>query len=657
MIFGVDYYPEHWDRTEWKNQAKLMREGNFNTVRMGEFAWKLFEKSEGEFDFSFLDEVIEILANEGIKTILGTPTAAPPKWLANKYDILQRDRYGRKREWGSRRECCANNPHYIEKSRIIVEEMARHFKDNKNVIAWQIDNEFGCHGSTRCFCENCRRQFGKWLGEKYADINELNKKWGSVFWSLDYDSFDDIILPGYNSCEIEYPPNFAHNPSLDLEFRRFSSDSWVKYQKMQIDILRKYTNLPITHNFMGHFSDIDYYKLAEDLDFVSWDNYPDTQWGAAEYEHISMAHENMRGVKNKNFIVMEEQSGPCGWDRVGSTPRPGQLRLWTYQAIAHGAEGIVYFRFRTALFGMEQYWYGVLDHDGVPRRRFYEIQKTGEELKKLEKYIVSAKNNYDALIVKSYDNVWGHEIKRHTEKYDYYNLLYSYYKANADLNICTAVSCGDYEKYKVVYMPSYNIVEKEEINKIEEYVKNGGVLVLTFRSGTRNTYNNIVPLPVPGVFAELAGIEVEEFDAPRREVTICGEIDATSKIWCDIIKPVSAKTLCTYGSEYYKGKAAITVNEYEKGKVYYVGCDLDEPAMKKLAALISNAAGIAMIEAPKGIEIIRRDAYTILLNHNEYEVSLPIKGKSLISGKDFDGRLEGYGAEFICEDDYMYEKY
>lgn len=647
MIFGVDYYPEHWDRAEWKAQAKLMREGGFNTVRMGEFAWRLFEKSEGQFDFSLLDESIEVLANEGIKVILGTPTAAPPKWLVNKYDIVQRDKYGRKKEWGARREGCGNNPDYINLSERIVREMARHYKDNQNVIAWQIDNEFGCHGSARCYCEHCRKAFSKWLSEKYGSIDNLNKKWGSVFWSLDYDSFDDIILPSYNSCEGTYGDLMSHNPALDLEFRRFASDTWVKYQKMQIDILREYTEIPVTHNLMGHFSDISAYDLSRDLDFVSWDNYPDNQWGTSEYEYVSMAHEIMRGTKDKGFVVMEEQSGPAGWDILGSTPRPGQLRLWTYQAVAHGAEGIVYFRFRTALFGMEQYWYGVLDHDGVPRRRFYELQQTGRELQKLEQYIMNGKNQYDALIVKSYDNVWGHNIKRHADKYNYENHLYSFYKANANLNISAAVSAGEYEKYKAVYMMAYNIVTDREAEEVKEYVKNGGTLVLTFRSGCRDEYNRVRPMALPGIFKEIAGIEAVEFDALRKPVTVCGEINGTAEIWCDIIECVSAKTLCTYGSEYYKDKSAVTVNNYGKGTVYYVGCDLDKEAMKKLVSIISKSAGIETAEMPDGVEIVKRDGYKIILNHNEYEVNTGIKGKSLITDSDFDGRLDAYGAEFI----------
>lgn len=647
MIFGVDYYPEHWDKKEWKEQAKLMREGGFNTVRMGEFGWKLFESKEGIFDFSVLDEAIDVLSEEGIKVILGTPTAAPPKWLVDKYDVVERDKYGRKRNWGSRRECCANSPEYRERSAIIVNKMAEHFAGNKNVIAWQIDNEFGCHNSTRCYCENCRRAFAKWLEDKYGTIENLNKKWGNVFWSLDYDSFDDVILPVYNSCEDTYGNTWSHNPSLDIEYRRFSSDSWVNYQKMQIDIIRKHTELPVTHNLMGHFSDIDAYDLSRDLDFVSWDNYPDNQWGTSEYEYVSMAHENMHGAKNKNFVVMEEQAGPAGWDIVGSTPRPGQLRLWTYQAIAHGAEGIVYFRFRTALFGMEQYWYGVLDHDGKPRRRFFEIKKTGEELKRLQKYIIGSKNIYDALIVKSYDNDWANDIKRHAQNYNYREHLYAFYKANADLNITTAVSRGNYDQYKVVYMPAYNIVKDDEIEEIKSYVRNGGTLVLTFRSGTRDIYNNVRPLAVPGVFAELAGIEVEEFDALRNENSVSGRIAGKANIWCDIIEPKTADVISNYDGDYYKGRAAITVNKYGSGKVYYVGCDLDNNAMKQLVELISEDSGIKTIHAPEFIEIIKRDGYMIVLNHSAEKAEAPLKGFDLITESEFNGELEPYGVAFV----------
>lgn len=648
MIFGACYYPEHWERSEWAHHARLMREAGFNTVRMGDFAWGVMEPEEGEFDFSLMDDAIEALAEEGIGVIMSTPTAGPPKWLADRYDILQRDRYGRRKNWGSRREGCASSADYRRRSVAIAGEMAKHFAHNPHVIAWQIDNEFGCHNSTLCYCENCRREFARWLEQKYGDIKNLNKAWGTVFWSLQYASFEEVILPVYNSCEPENAHSWSHNPSLDLEYRRFASDSWAAYQKLQIDAVKRFSDKPVTHNFMGHFSDIDYYRLAEDLDFVAWDNYPDNQWGSSEYAYVSMAHENMRGLKAANFIVMEQQSGPCGWDIMGAAPEPGQLRLWTYQALAHGGEGIVYFRFRALPYGMEQYWYGVLDHDGVPRRRYREIRETGRELRELEPYIVGAKNEYQALIVKSYDNAWAHSIKRHAAGFDYENLLYAYYRANEELNIAAAVSIGRYEDYKVVYMPAYNLVDPEELRKVTEYVRGGGTLVTTFRSGGRDMHNNLFRTALPCAFTELAGIEVEEFTPLRKPAHIEGLIESEASVWCDVIEPVTAQVLCSYSDHYFAGKAAVTVNRFGEGRVYYVGCDLEQDALKGLVRHISAEAGAEMWDAPEGVEIVRRKDHVIVMNHNDYAVQTDVKGRLLPGGGEFDGKLDGYGVEFVA---------
>jgi beta-galactosidase len=652
MIFGVDYYPEHWDKSEWKNHAKLMKKGNFNTVRIAEFAWGRIETAENEFDFSWLDEVIEILASEGIKSIIGTPTATPPKWLVNKYDIYMRDKYGRIRGYGSRRECCANNPQYIVRSKSIIEKVAKHYGSNPNVIAWQIDNEFGCHGSTRCYCDHCKRKFAKWLEHRYKDINELNALCGTVFWSQEYADFEDVILPAYTSCEGTYGDRWAHNPSLDMNFYRFSSDSWIEYQQMQIDIIKKNSNYPITHNMMGHFSDIDYYKLGKPLDFVSWDNYVDNQWNHCTYENTSMAHELMRGVKDKNFWVMEQQAGPCGWDMFGGTPRPGQLRLWTYQAIAHGCEGMVYFRFKSAPFGMEQYWLGVVDHDGIPRRRFDEIQKTGEELQNLSALFVGAEQDTHVLLVKSYENVWSHKIKAHVKGFDYRDVLYSYYKANNNLG--TNPACGSEDmisnKYKVVYMPAYSIVSDKA--RLEEYVKNGGTLVLTYRSGIKDNNNNMITETLPGKLRELSGVSVEEFDSSPIEVSLSNGF-GKSKVWRDILSVNTAKIEAVYKGEYYKNSAAITVNKYGEGYVWYVACDLEEDALFNLVKTISDKACAQYFEHPYGTEIVKRKIndkeYFMLLNYTDKEQEIQINGTSLINNTNFNGTLAAYDVEIIAK--------
>lgn len=652
MLFGADYYPEHWDPSDWKNHAKIMRDANMNVVRIAEFAWSRLEPREGKFDFSWLDEVIEILAAEGIRVILGTPTAAPPKWLVNKYDVYQRDKYGRKRGFGSRREYCANNENYMEKSSIIVEKMAQHYANNPNVIAWQIDNEFGCHDTAHCYCDHCRREFSRWLQKRYSDIDDLNTSYGTVFWSQEYADFDDVILPAYNSCDPDCGHSWTHNPSLDLDFYRFSSDSWVRYQQLQIDILRKYSALPITHNFMGHFSDLDYYDLGESLDIVSWDNYIDNQWNHYTFETTSMAHEIMRGIKTRNFWVMEQQAGPCGWDVFGATPRPGQLRLWTYQAIAHGAEGMVYFRFKSAPFGMEQYWMGLVDHDGVPRRRFWEIAQTGKELQRLSPLFMNAANRTDVLIVRSYNEIWGHKIKSHVAGFSYRALLMQYYNANNHLG--TNAVCGSEDMisdaFKVVYMPAYSMVTDEVRQTLEAYVGAGGTLVLTCRSGIKNTNCNMVTTTLPGQLRALAGITVTEFDSSP-VVTKLSDPFGVACLWRDIIEVNTAEVKAVYESEFYKGTPAITVNRFGKGKVWYVACDLEENALERLVKIISDDAGAAYIPHPEGTEIIRRHTealdYYMLLNYTDSPKETNITGKSLLTGTDFDGTLSAYAVEMI----------
>ncbi len=370
--YGADYYPEHWPEERWPEDARLMAEAGFNVVRMAEFAWSRLEPHDSVFDFTWLDRAIEILADQGIQTVLGTPTASPPPWVMDTdpamYRILPD---GKPLYYGNRRGYCPNHPIYWQHTRRIVEKMAAHYAGNPYVIAWQIDNEFG----DPCYCQVCRRGFQVWLKQRYGTLDELNEKWGTVFWSHVYTDWKQLPIP-YE--------HISQNPGLALDFKRFASASYVRYQQMQIEILRKHSQQPITHNFMGFdYNKINYYDLAEPLEFVSWDNYLRVFWDMkAEIDpsQAALSHDTMRGLKKKNFWVMEQQAGPTGWEIIGDTPKPGELRLWVYQAIAHGADGMVYFRWRTCRFGSEQYWHGVLDHPGIPGRRYREIAQVGEEL-------------------------------------------------------------------------------------------------------------------------------------------------------------------------------------------------------------------------------------------------------------------------------------
>ncbi|OXL84243.1 hypothetical protein BCV73_14885 [Paenibacillus sp. SSG-1] len=667
MYFGVDYYPEHWPEERWAVDARMMREANINIVRLAEFAWAKLEPEEGRYDFAWLDHAIEVLAREGIKIILGTPTAAAPKWLMDKYpDMYPVDVHGLTKGFGTRRHYCVNHPVYQKYSATIARVMAEHYKDNEHVVAWQIDNEFG----GPCYCQSDLHAFRIWLREKYGTVDKLNEEWGTVFWSHTYRSWEEIMLPTYAASDgfsqggsgglMSTPYN--HNPGMQLDYRRFYSDSTVAYQRLQIEEIRACSSLPITHNLMGHFSEIDYFDLGKDLDFISWDNYPNNMWGKSSPLTVAMAHDLMRGIKNQNYWMMEQQSGPCGWHSLGDTPEPGQLRLWTYQAIAHGADAMVYFRWRACTVGIEQYWHGILDHDGVGRRRYREITAIGHELKELSPLFVGAANNNTVALIKSYDQVWSHRAQPHNRNFSYEALLAGYYDAVAGQHVGVDVVSveTDFTPYKLVLMPAFNLMTEEIADKCEAYVAGGGSLLITFRSGTRTWNNRMTTLTLPGLFRRLAGVELEEYDSVNfgRTVSVRGQFgDGTASMWCDVLKLEGAESLADYESHYYSGTPAVTVHTYGKGKVYYVGCDLDDRAMESLMKLVLGREG-AVPSLPQkydGVEAVEREKdgkrYLMLLNHRSESVEVELGSTYIdaLSKQTMEGRilLEPYAVHVL----------
>lgn len=369
----------------------------------------------------------------------------------------------------------------------------------------------------------------------------------------------------------------------------------------------------------------------------------------------------MRGIKNKNFWTMEQQSGPCGWQVMGDTPEPGQIRLWTYQALAHGAEAMVYFRWRTALFGTEQYWHGILDHDGLGRRRYQEIIKIGEELKSLNELFVDSININEVALIKSYDNVWSHRVQPYNRNFDYNGLLCEYYVALNQNNISLDVTSVDvdFTQYKWVLMPAFNLMTEAIKNKCEDYVSGGGNLLITFRSGTRNWNNSMSTLTNPGYFKELAGIELEEYDSINfgRSVEVSGgDFKGQAKKWCDIIKCNNAQVLATYESHYYIGKPAVTVNQYEKGQVYYVGCDLNETALASLIKGIAQDISVdRAIPGVEGVDIVKKEkggkTFIVMMNHNNNPKWVAVAGEynNVMTGEAVKNNIciEAYGVVIL----------
>lgn len=640
MRIGVDYYPEHWDKSRWKTDIELMAKAGIEVVRIGEFAWSLYEPEEGRFEFAWMDEVLDFMNLHQMKVVLCTPSATPPKWMTDRFpDIMQRDIHGCLKEFGTRKHYCFNSETYREKVRILNEMIAERYGKNEAVEGWQIDNELGWSNTTRCYCENCRKKFQTWLKTKYGTIDTLNDTYGTVFWSQHYNSFEEVIIPRAGACYDTCHDTQGQNPALLLDYDRFCSDSVISFTKESADIIRKYSDRPVTTNLLdasvNSGTGIDYFKLSKELDFVTWDNYVEFQWGKAQKETVSRDHALLRSYKKQPFWVMEQQSGPCGWSKMGPAPTPGKLRLWTYQAIAGGADTVVYFRWRTCPFGTEELWHGILGCDGKENRRYREIAGIGAEMKQLSRHYKALMPHAETAILKSFDCEWSQTIHRQVENLHYDDCQLEYYKAFTKLGgAVDFVSPGDdFKQYKLILAPLFMMSDAETKQNLEAYIQAGGAVLFSFRSGIKDMYNNMLTDTAPGFLSDMTGIEIDEYDPLfEKETSVSGVFgNSTAKLWCDVITPVKADVLGVYTEDYYAGRPCFTVNKYGLGKAYYLGCDLEENAMKNLAVFLGQEHGLNLLPYEiEGIEAVTANDgekdVLFLLNHLNRPAVVPVKG-------------------------------
>jgi len=502
--------------------------------------------------------------------------------------------------------------------------MAEHYADHPAVIGWQIDNEFG----ERCYCPVCASAFQEWLQRRYGSLGELNDTWGTVFWSHTYSDWGQIPLP--------LTTGGSPNPGLALDFFRFSSDSYVAYQQMQMDILReKCPKHFVTHNLMGFGYDrINYFDLAQGLDFVAWDNYPRGFWDMqAEINpsHIALSCDVMRGLKRQNFWVIEQQAGPSGWETVGMAPRPGELRLWTYQAIAQGADAIVYFRWRTARFGTEEHWHGVLDHHGHPGRRYEEIKRTGAEIEKIGERVHGSSVRPLVAMILSYDSRFAFQIQPNNPQFSYSAHFHQVYRALYDHHVPVDIVAptADLSAYKLVVAPALHLVSATIVENLKQFAQAGGVLVVTSRSGVKDGANTVMNLPLPGLLADLCGVEVEEYDSLPADVRneleftlpqLASAPAASARVWCDVLKPKGATVVARYTQDYYAGRPAVTLNQVGQGQVVYVGTVGDAPLYEALIGWLITLVGVQpLLAVPEGVEVTERwqgdQRLLFVLNH------------------------------------------
>lgn len=656
--FGVDYYPEHWDRTRWETDAKLMQEMGIQVVRMAEFSWHKLEPEEGRYDFTWLDDAISLLADYGIKTILGTPSAAPPAWMIQKHpDILPIDREGRVRGFGGRHHDCQSNPAYRSYIRKMVTNLAKQYGENENVIGWQVDNELGNSHQDLCTCDHCKNRFQTWLREKYHTTDRLNAAWGTAFWSQEYNNFSEIHTPRITVT--------GENPSAMLDWKRFCSDLIVDFAKEQADIIRKYAKDQfVTHNYMGFADKVDYYKLSEILDFVAHDQYPQgfyLEETPHEKNHVLAATlDVVRSYKNMPFWIMEQQSGITGWEVMGRAPAPGQLSLWALQSVAHGADAVVFFRWRTCAMGTEQYWHGILPHSGNPGRRYAELKDMIQTMSPIMEEIKGSMPKTEVGIVFSFDQDYAFTIQPHHKDLNYIHQVQKYYQAFYEQNIPVdfVQESGDFAKYRLLVAPLQYLMNPELEEKYISYVKNGGHLVLTMRTGVKDEHNLcMTDRELPGRLSEIAGIEVLDYDCLWDTEVEINYQDQVYKgvVWSDLMQLVSehTKTMASYASEFYAGEPCVTAHPYGKGICYYIGTEPKEELMQALMEDICKQAEIsALANKVTEVEFMTREnetsRYLFILNHSKEsrKYELLDTGYCMIKGETA-GRISPYEVQIL----------
>lgn len=658
FIYGADYYPEAWPESQWEKDAAMMQEAGINFVRMGEFAWVKMESQEGHFDFAWLDRALKVLNAHGIRAVLGTPTASPPAWLYAKYPaIAAMDAQGVRYRYGSRRNYCLHNPDFRAATIRIVTAMAQHFKDHPGVIGWQIDNELG---NPKCYDPVSQAAFQDWCQRKYHTLGALNAAWGTVFWGHTYQAWQEIPLP-WNTLFNTF------NPSLALDFDRFWSDSTHAYLDLQTAILRRIApRQPITHNEMGMFPDIDYYDLNRSLDFVAWDNYPMFQKDYSQYTQVGLAHDLMRGAKdNQNYMIMEQQGGAGGWSAFFGRQAPAALyRAWAYQSVAHGADGICYFRWRTSRYGTEQYWQGILDQDSYRNSRYFAIAQTGKELGKLTALLHESKVVSPVALLVSPDSRWAQQIQPGVEDFQYDRQLHDFYDAFRRMGVSVDVAFppSDLLGYRILVAPALYVTDQTLAKKLTDFVRTGGALILTFRSGVKDEHNVVTDRTLPGPFADLAGVAIHEFDPQlneEQEIAGPGESTYPARTWSDILDPTTAKVLATYGKGYYAGKAAVTENSAGRGWVYYVGTESKSPLFyDRIIALAAAKSRVALNEKiPAGVEVaVRQKAdkkITFVLNYTSADQVVPLEQsyRNALTGETepMDVRVPAYGVKVLTQ--------
>ncbi len=664
MFYGGDYNPEQYDQATHLEDLRMFKLAGIDIATINVFSWALNQPDEDTYNFEWLDQLIDSLYNSGVYVCLATSTAAHPAWMATKYpDVLRVDTDGHKRKFGGRHNSCPNSPAYRKFSERIAHKLAERYKDHPAILVWHVSNEYG----GECYCDNCAAGFRVWLKEQYGTLDNLNRAWNANFWGHTFYDWEEIVPP--TNLSEHWGNNNSTFQAISLDYSRFNSDGILDCYRLEYDAIKSVIpDSMITTNLMGFFKPLDYFKWAKYMDIISWDSYPSLD---TPVSFTAMAHDLMRGLKDgQPFMLMEQTPSQQNWQAYNSLKRPGVMRLWSYQAVAHGADTIMFFQMRRSVGACEKYHGAVIEHVGHENTRvFREVAEVGRELQLLGDKTLDTVTESKVGILFDWENWWAVEKSSGpTVALNYVDQVHKYYAALYHRNISTDIISvdSDLSKYDIVIAPVLYMVKPGVAKKLEDFVQAGGTFLTTFFSGIVNETDLVTLGGYPGELRNMLGIWIEEIDAlypdARNKIVMKGNLgdlqgDYSCGLLCDLLHSEGADVLAEYGEDFYQGMPVLTRNTFGKGEAWYVASDPEDSFIDGLLKSLCDAKGIEpLLVTPAGVEVSRRskDGQDLLfvMNHNATEQSFElgkIQARDLLTETDLNGSVQiaGWGVQIL----------
>jgi beta-galactosidase len=658
FFHGGDYNPEQWPPDVWEEDMRLMKLAGVNVATVGVFSWVSLQPDPDTFEFGWLDRIMDLLAENELYAALATPSAAHPAWLSHQHpEVLRADASGRRRRHGGRVNFCPNSTVYREACARIARQLAERYREHAALVLWHVSNEYG----GQCYCEKCAVAFRRWLQTRYESLDELNARYWAAFWSHTYTDWIQVEPP--------YENGERSIPALTLDYARFCDQSLLECFLNEASVLREVTpDVPVTTNMMGTHYTTDYRKWAPHVDVVSWDSYPSPR---SDVARTSFTHDLMYGLKDgRPFLLMEQTPSSQNWQEINALKRPDQMRLWSYQAIAHGSDSVMYFQWRRGRGGCEKLHGAIVEHAGHEDTRvFREVSMLGRELESLEDHVLGSQIDARVAVIFDWENWWLLDSTsgpiRHKQ---YVETVFKHYKAIWRRNIPVAVvgTNADLSDYDVVIAPMLYLCTQDFADRVEAFVIAGGRFITTCLSGWVDENDLAWTNGYPGPLRKVTGVWVEEIDSlfPDQQNRIimkqyfgpCRGDYGCSRL-CDLMHAEAATVLGTYGADFYAGWPVLTENEVGKGYAYYIGTDPEPEFLLHFYRTICADSGVyPIIEGPEGVEVTRREQedrkFLFILNHNDDVafVTLPDgRFADMFSGQVLAGNmpLRGYDVRIL----------